>query len=342
MYGAVLRHKTELTDRGEADIGVLFLTNEGYSTMCGHATIALGKFLVDYIGSRSHDLFDASRLLQLKPESNAEEIVIRLHVPCGLVRVTVPIIADQYGRWQTDPEERISYISVPSFATGRDVQVNIREKPHSFARWKQLEDRNTVNVDVAYGGAFYIIVSANELGFPQGAPALFGKGSLAELRTAADCLRQAFQAGSANRDLKRQCLSHPSIPEMEELYGVIVTGRSDNIQRADEVGICFFADQQVDRSPTGSGVQARVALAHAKGQIELDYPLDFESPVSDALLSGTFRGEAVEEVDFGNGRRGVIVRVSGSASYTGYSTFVVDEEDKIGCGFDFERVWYES
>jgi trans-L-3-hydroxyproline dehydratase len=341
MYGAVLRHKTELTERGEADIGVLFLTNEGYSTMCGHATIALGKFLVDYIGSRSHDLFDASRFLQLKPESDAEEIVIRLHVPCGLVRVTVPIIVDEYGRWQTDPEERISYISVPSFATGMDVKVKVSEDAHSIYRWKQLEDRNMVTVDVAYGGAFYIVVSAKELGFSPRAPALDSKESLVELRTAADCLRRAFETDSVNEDLKREGLSHPSIPEMEELYGVIVTGRTDNTQRADEVGLCFFADQQVDRSPTGSGVQARVALAHAKGQIELDDPLDFESPISDAFLSGTFRGEAVEEVDFGNGRRGVIVRVSGSASYTGCSTFVVDEEDKIGCGFDFQRVWDE-
>src|SRR5262245_1524688 len=51
MYGAVLRKETELTQSGEADIGVFFLTNDGYSTMCGHATIALGRLLVD-----THDL----------------------------------------------------------------------------------------------------------------------------------------------------------------------------------------------------------------------------------------------------------------------------------------------
>jgi len=44
MYGAVLRQSTELVDAGLADIGVIFMTNDGYSNMCGHATIALGRF----------------------------------------------------------------------------------------------------------------------------------------------------------------------------------------------------------------------------------------------------------------------------------------------------------
>ena len=51
MYGAVLRPRTELTESEQAYIGVLFLTNEGYSTMCGHATLALGRLLVDHAGS---------------------------------------------------------------------------------------------------------------------------------------------------------------------------------------------------------------------------------------------------------------------------------------------------
>jgi trans-L-3-hydroxyproline dehydratase len=43
MYGAILCRRTELTDNGGAHIGVLFTHNDGYSTMCGHATIALGR-----------------------------------------------------------------------------------------------------------------------------------------------------------------------------------------------------------------------------------------------------------------------------------------------------------
>lgn len=45
MYGAVLVEP----DHPEAHIGVLFMHNEGYSTMCGHATIALGRYLVDKV-----------------------------------------------------------------------------------------------------------------------------------------------------------------------------------------------------------------------------------------------------------------------------------------------------
>ncbi len=48
MYGALLVNETELTVKGEADIGVLFMHTQGWSTMCGHATIGLGRFLVDF------------------------------------------------------------------------------------------------------------------------------------------------------------------------------------------------------------------------------------------------------------------------------------------------------
>ena len=43
MYGALLVKP----DLPEADLAVLFLHNEGYSTMCGHAVLALGRYAVD-------------------------------------------------------------------------------------------------------------------------------------------------------------------------------------------------------------------------------------------------------------------------------------------------------
>jgi proline racemase len=50
MYGAILRLCTELTAMRQAQIRVLSVTNEGYSNMCGHATIALGRSLFDVRG----------------------------------------------------------------------------------------------------------------------------------------------------------------------------------------------------------------------------------------------------------------------------------------------------
>jgi trans-L-3-hydroxyproline dehydratase len=83
MYGAVLRQQTELTESGEADIGVLFMTNEGYSTMCGHATIALGRFLVE-----THDLTVFPRRESLQLDAETQTVALRLHAPSGMVNVT--------------------------------------------------------------------------------------------------------------------------------------------------------------------------------------------------------------------------------------------------------------
>lgn len=47
MYGAILRPNTVLVEAGMTEMGVLFCHNSGYSTMCGHASLALGRFLVD-------------------------------------------------------------------------------------------------------------------------------------------------------------------------------------------------------------------------------------------------------------------------------------------------------
>lgn len=65
MYGAVLVEP----DLPEADLAVLFLHNEGYSTMCGHAVIALGRYAVER---------------GLVP-AQAPETVVRIQCPCGLV-----------------------------------------------------------------------------------------------------------------------------------------------------------------------------------------------------------------------------------------------------------------
>lgn len=105
-----------------------------------------------------------------------------------------------------------------------------------------------------------------------------------------------------------------------------------------ETGICYFADQQIDRSPTGSGVQARVALAVAKGERAMGEAWTYHSVLSNAFGGkGGFTGKPVEEVEVG-GRKGVRVEVSGWASYTGVNTWLVEEGDEVGGGFSFEAL----
>ncbi|KAJ7025781.1 proline racemase [Mycena alexandri] len=304
MYGAILISETELTRAGEADIGVLFCHNEGYSTMCGHATIALGRFLVD-----THDLNIFPRRDALKYDEATGLTAIRLHAPCGVVHLSV-----YSGDGHSDATRPVSFLGVPSFVTARDLEVDI---PPSV-QWKRLKDagRSRVKVDISYGGAFYALVSAAELGFPEGLRSR-EHATLSEFDEATRALKKILYP-------RKELFAHPTEPDLEYLYSVMVVEKTPQ----GEIGLCFFADQQIDRSPTGSCVMARVALAVAQGRLQIGDGCDYESIVSLLNDGNGFRGTAVEKRP-----DGVIVKVEGRAFYTGASSFVVEEHDMMPSGF---------
>ncbi|ORY84661.1 proline racemase [Leucosporidium creatinivorum] len=320
MYGAILVRETELTRSGEAHIGVLFTHNEGYSTMCGHATMALGRFLVDTLDT---DVFPVRSSLKHDPETSTTQV--NLHAPCGLVRISVPTLlkAEQI---TYDSSRLVSFLSVPSFATAIDVEVEV---PASY-RWPELGSRTSIVLSVSYGGAFYAILPAEELGFGQG----LRNASMEALSHATAQLKALIMKEHA------YTTHHPTEPSLSYLYGVVVSDSSF----ADELGLCFFADQQVDRSPTGSAVGARIALAHAKGQLSLNTPKRYHSIVSIASKDPSqdgFVGEAVEVVDIEGGEgvaaKGVVIKTSGEAFYTGASAFVHEPQDRLShAGFKVE------
>src|SRR5581483_8091622 len=71
-------------------------------------------------------------------------------------------------------------------------------------------------------------------------------------------------------------IRHPFEPDLGFLYGTILTGPPENPAHHSR-NICVFADAEVDRSPTGTGVSARLALHHAKGEIADDQQIIIES-----------------------------------------------------------------
>ena len=338
MYGAVLRPDTELTKNGQAHMGVLFLTNEGYSTMCGHATLAVARLLVDCSASKASAATEMPGLKvtgELDYDEEKQEVLVRLHAPCGLVHVSVPV-ALSAGHRRTDASRPISYIGVPSYATGVSVEIDVPQD--SNFTWAELgrhsSKPDSVVVGIAYGGAFYIIASAKALGFES-----LSSANLQALGEAARKLKAVFNRPEAET-LRQKYLVHPEHQDLQFLYGVIVTDADeDHVNNSGtETSICFFADRQVDRSPTGSGVQARVALAYAKGERKLEARCTYHSPVSRAFGEGAFIGEAMEEVDIGGGIKGVTVKVSGYARYTGCCNFIVERGDTIGKGFCFDEL----
>ncbi|KAL6305024.1 hypothetical protein BKA93DRAFT_847474 [Sparassis latifolia] len=282
MYGAILVKETELTESGEADIGVLFCHNEGYSTMCGHATIALGRFLVD---TQDRGVFP--RRGQVRYEEEKKETVVRVHAPCGVVEVTVPTV-EEGGRRRSDEGKRVRFTSVESFVGGLGVAV------------RTLGGR-TARVDVGYGGAFYAIVDANELGL---------HGRLRECATLqAECAALKAALGSWDASAR---VEHPQHAELEYVYGIIVVDG--------ELAVCVFADGQIDRSPCGSGVCARLAVAVARGSVAVGERRPFHSPVSAADPASVFLGRAWAAVR---------AEVEGRASYTGAHALVAEDSDRL-------------
>ncbi|TWW68639.1 trans-L-3-hydroxyproline dehydratase [Takifugu flavidus] len=274
MYGALIVD----SEKPEADLGVLFMHNEGYSTMCGHAVIALGRFAVDY---------------KLVKEPQSPETQVNIHCPCGLVRAYV-----EYSHGKTGG---VRFLSVPAFAFATDVMIKV-------------EGYGDVTVDISYGGAFYAFVDAQRFGL-----------DVTKSKTR-DLVDVATAVTSAVKSQVR--LSHPVSDDLAFLYGTILTDGKDNYSTDPTANICVFAEAQVDRSPTGSGVTARVALQFHKGLIQLNQTRTFKSGATGSL----FTGKAVEETTCGD-FKAVVVEVAGRAFYTGVSCFVQEAEDNLTQGF---------
>ncbi len=126
MYGALLTD----TDTPGADAGVLFMHNEGYSTMCGHGIIAVTKIALE-------------RGLVM-PRNGPGGIV--LDSPAGPIRATATL--DAAGRIVTG----VAFLNVPSFVLHAGLQVRLGTR--------------TVRADVAFGGAWYAIVDSEAAGIP--------------------------------------------------------------------------------------------------------------------------------------------------------------------------------
>ncbi|UVK43387.1 proline racemase family protein [Mesorhizobium sp. AR07] len=271
MYGALL---VEPALPG-ADLAVLFMHNEGYSTMCGHAIVALGRYAVD-----------EGLVAKREPVTT-----VNIEAPCGLVVASVEVRDGKAGA--------VSFESVPAFlfAGGQTIE---------------LEGHGTIGFDIAYGGAFYALADCHQFGLE------FGRDRVRDFVDAATALTNRLKADFP--------LSHPDHADLAFLYGTILTDGGDGAGNATK-NICVFAEAEVDRSPTGSGVTARLAAMHAKGEIAIGQTRTFES-----IAGSRFSGAVVRTAKAGP-HEAIIARVGGRAYYSGRSEFIVEADDELGRGF---------
>jgi trans-L-3-hydroxyproline dehydratase len=119
---------------------------------------------------------------------------------------------------------------------------------------------------------------------------------------------------------------HPFEEELSFLYGTIFIGNSDH-KNINSRNVCVFAEGEVDRCPTGSGMSGRMAIHKARKEIDYGETMTIES-----ITGSVFKGSIVSEEDYGP-YRAVIPQVEGTAHITGMHTFVIDPKDPMKNGF---------
>ena len=271
MYGAFVGPPMDPS----SDISVLFIHNEGFSTMCGHGIIALTKVVLD-----------TGMLPAETPET-----VIRIDTPAGQIEATAHISDGQVGA--------VAFRNVPSFVAAIDRMVDVPVL-------------GQVRYDLAFGGAFYAYVDADDLGLS------IEPSSISQLIDAGRAIKRSVVDSAP--------IDHPVEPGLGFLYGVIFVAPPEDPTNHSR-NVCIFADGEVDRSPTGTGVSGRLAIHHARNEVSTDEAITIES-----IVGSTFTGRVVETTEFG-GLPAVIPEVTGTAHITGRNEMWLDPSDELGAGF---------
>lgn len=224
-------------------------------------------------------------------EAVEPETTVGIDTPAGFVRARASIAE---GR-----AVRVAFVNVPSFVAARDRSVRV-------------DGVGEIRYDLAYGGAFYAYARADDLGLRL-VPAETGR--IIELGRR---IKKAVQAVAPP--------THPDDADLGFLYGTIFVGPPHRAG-AHSRNVCVFADGEVDRCPTGTGVSGRLALHHARGDIELDDEIVVES-----ILGTRFTGRIVATARVGP-YDAIVPEVSGRAFITGRNELFIDPEDPLAEGF---------
>jgi proline racemase len=259
----------------EADFGIIFMDGGGYLNMCGHGTIGA------ITASIETGMIEAK-----EPITN-----VVMESPAGIVRAEATV--------KDGKVKEVSFVNVPAFLYKKDVEV-------------ELEGVGKVKFDISFGGSFFAIVNAKQLGLkvkPENA---------AKLTELALKLRDVI-----NKEVKIQ---HPTLAHIKTVDLVEIYDEATN-PTANYKNVVIFGQGQVDRSPCGTGTSAKLATLHAKGELKQGEKFVYES-----ILGTLFKGEIVGTTKVGE-YDAVIPKISGAAFITGFNHFVIDPEDPVKHGF---------
>jgi proline racemase len=227
------------------------------------------------------------------------ETVLMLDTPGGPVRV---VAACRDGR-----VESVELTNVPSFVDRLDAPL-------------EVEGFGTIHVDVAYGGMFYAIADAEALGFA------VAPDEARDLAVVGEKIRLAARA-------QLPC-AHPDNPGIAGVT-IVQIARPFNGPGAPTRNTCIVAPGRSDRSPTGTGTSARMAVLRARGLMRPGDTLIHES-----IIGSRFVGRILSDTTVGGGSCPAVVNsLKGRAWTTGLFQYFVDPADPFAKGYLVSDTW---
>jgi proline racemase len=267
--------------RPDCDAGFIIMEPTEYPAMSGSNTICTTTVLLE------------TGMVELQEP----ETVVRLEAPGGIVEARA---ACRDGRC-----ESVEFTNVPCFADRLDAPL-------------EVEGLGTLTVDLAYGGMWYAIADAQQLGFA------IEPHEARELSLAGERIRAAAR--------EQLPCAHPENPA---IAGVSIVQIAEPWRGVGEVtrNAVVVAPGRLDRSATGTGLSARMAVLHARGLMGVGDAMTHAS-----AIGSTFDGRIVAETLVGD-RNAIVPAIRGSAWITGVSQLYVDPDDPFPEGYLLADTW---
>lgn len=271
MFGAFLTPP----ERDDSHYGVLFMDSGNGVSMCGHGSIGTANALVE---------------LGMVPRTEPNTEVV-LDSPVGQIRLNVEVKNGVVGD--------VTLANVPSFVYRRDVELAVPSR-----------GGKKIHLDISYGGNFFAIVHAEDLGLTlerEEVPEL--------LRLGLEILREV------NRTVKVQ---HPVEKHIDYVglteFALERPGKPTK-------NCVLFGESNVDRSPCGTGTCAKMALLASKGLLKPGEVFDHES-VTGSIFHGSYKpGPKIGDFET------ILPFIRGRASVTGFNFLLQQKNDEMGSGF---------
>jgi len=240
-------------------------------------------------------LLDTGIIPMTEPETR-----MVLEAPGGLVEVVA--------RCEGGKAQSITVTNVPSFADRLGATL-------------EVEGVGTLVVDTGYGGDSFVIVDAHALGF---------KVTPDEARELAETGIRITRA--ANEQLG---FSHPTNPDWTHFsfcqIAAPIERRADGVLTA--ANAVAIQPGKIDRSPTGTGASARMAVLRAKGEMAVG-----DSYVARSIIGSEFIGRITADTTLA-GRPAIIPSITGRAWITGTRTEMLDPDDPWPAGYRLSDTW---